>query len=381
MLISIWIAKLINWIINTFKLGTGQTWSGHIGLKVCPNFFELIQPKLPKHLIVVSGTNGKTTTSKLITHILEKQGLKVLHNYTGANLLNGVASSLMVQSTWTGALPYDAAVLEVDEMTLPNLLKHISPNVLVLLNLSRDQLDRHWEIDVVLDKWINSVSSLPVETKLILDKDQKDFAKITASFKGSVLYFDDTRQASFNDTNLYGQFNAKNTNAALLASALVGVARSVALAHLKDFEPAYGRGEVIKYKNKTFQIFLAKNPASVNENLKMVLEENLMFDAVIFMLNDNVPDGHDVSWIYDIDPILLKKTCQNKAIFVSGTRVGDMAVRLQYAGVMLAEGHVISDLGQCLDVIKNNNNINNLVLFPNYSAMLESRKILVGKRI
>ena len=378
-LISIWLAKLINRFITLFNLGAGHTWPGHIGLMLCPNFFDLAKKKLPKKIIIISGTNGKTTTSKLVTHILEKSDLKVLHNYTGANLLNGIASSILLHSSLDGSLNYDIAVFESDEFTLPKLLKHISPTVLVLLNLSRDQLDRHWEIDVVLDKWVDAVVNLDSVTKLVLDKEQKEFAKITAVFNGKTLYFDDNPSV-LRFSNLHGSFNAKNSNAAVLGVSLIGISKEIAIQSLNDFEVAYGRGEVIKYKEKEFQLFLAKNPKSVNENLRMLLGSEIVYDALLFILYDKVPDGHDVSWIYDVDPEMLKKVCGDKKVFVSGTRAGDMAIRLNYAGVKVFGENVKYDLNGLVGKIATAD-LHKLVVLPNYSAMLEVRKVLTGKKI
>ena len=113
----------------------------------------------------------------------------------------------------------------------------------------------------------------------------------------------------------------------------------------------------------------------------MLIENKQLFDSLVFVLNDNVPDGHDVSWIYDIDPELLAEASSDKTVFVTGKRAYDMASRLHYAGVVFDEEHVHSDLSTCLNDVTSNESVKSVFVLPNYSAMLETRKILVGRKI
>ena len=379
-LISILISKTTFFLINLLKIGSGYTWPGHIALKLFPTVLKSIKEQLPDHVIFVSGTNGKTTTSKLINHILTKQGKRVLHNDTGANLLNGFVSTILLNSSWFGKLNYDALVIEVDEATLPALLKEIEPSVLALLNLSRDQLDRHWEIDIILDKWVEAIESSSDQLTLILDGTQSKFEPMQKELAGEKILFDDSR-ALLEHTNLVGSFNAKNVNCAVLVSQEVGISKEDAVRSLKDFDYAYGRGERIIYKGKSFRIFLAKNPESLNQNLSLLQELDDDYDSILYVLNDNVPDGHDVSWIFDIKPELLEKASSKKQIFVSGTRAYDMAVRLGYAKVKVFQKRITPDLKEVFGTIASDPDAHKIVVLPNYSAMLESRKILVGRKI
>jgi UDP-N-acetylmuramyl tripeptide synthase len=129
---------------------------------------------------------------------------------------------------------------------------------------------------------------------------------------------------------------------------------------------------------------LAKNPASFNFNLEAVVDGSILDDTFLFVLNDNIPDGRDVSWIYDIDAALLSKACAGKTIFVSGTRALDMALRLNYAGVTVPALNIAAELKKSLACIAAGSAdlpVKSLVVFPNYSAMLETRKLLVGRKI
>jgi len=311
---------------------------------------------------------------------LTSAGLKVTHNKSGANLINGIVSAILLDMDLFGRLASEVGVFEVDEFSLPRLLRFVNPEVLVLLNLSRDQLDRHWEIDVILDKWSGAVSQLDSETNLVLDKDQKIFEKIYKNFKGLV-YFFDAQKYLLSYTSLKGAFNARNVNAAFLVGKLFGLAEVSLIDALHSFDAAYGRGETLSFSGKTFRILLAKNPASFNHNLEAIVAGEVRETCLLFVLNDNIPDGRDVSWIYDIEFAQLKKACIHKDLFVSGVRCLDMAVCLKYAGISVPSENVHPSLRKILQLILKQVPSENVLVLPNYSAMLEVRKVLVGRKI
>ena len=134
--------KIFIFLSHFINLGSGSTWPGHIALENDKNFIKKILTKNRKlKVILIAGTNGKTTTGKLIQTILEKNGKRVFQNDSGANLVNGVASSIIKNSSVFGNLNYDFAIFEVDENTVPILLQSISADFIICLNLFRDQLD------------------------------------------------------------------------------------------------------------------------------------------------------------------------------------------------------------------------------------------------
>lgn len=378
--VAICVAKLVNLLIQKLHLGAGFTWPGYIALKLCPSFLASQNIFFPKGIVLVSGTNGKTTTTKLITHLLENSGLTVTHNRTGANLEHGVLTSLVLDMDIFGKLHTDVGVFEVDEFALPNLLEKIKPSTLVLLNLSRDQLDRYWELDIILDKWKVVLNTLDSTTQLLLDADQQHFAELVPSFSGNTSFFDGNN-ALLKKTQLYGEFNARNVNASVKVCEFLGLEQESVFSSLSTFEAAYGRGERVWYRDKPFQIFLAKNPASFNHNLDVINEGLLDVDTLFFILNDNIPDGRDVSWIYDIATEKLALACKDKKIVVAGTRGFDMAVRLHYAGIFVSKGDVWVGISNAVSDLVENMQSGNILVLPNYSAMLEVRKILVGRQI
>src|SRR3990167_6761454 len=175
LIIAIISGRIISWFGRIFNLGAGGTWPGEVALILNPNILQGLVAHIKKGIIVVAGTNGKTTTSLMIVKILEQHGYSVVHNSSGANLLNGVVSACIQKANWLGKLSADWGVFEVDENSLPQVLKQMqchsehseessesvrsdaaldaSPSVqhdrksliLVLLNLFRDQLDRYGE--------------------------------------------------------------------------------------------------------------------------------------------------------------------------------------------------------------------------------------------
>lgn len=379
-LITLHLVRVLNILINFFKLGSGSTWPGHLALKIYPKMLKVSLKRLPKGFIVVSGTNGKTTVCKMLTHVLQKYGLKVVSNKSGANLLSGILSAVLLDLNIFGKSKADIGVFEVDEFTLPSLLFEASPEILLLLNLSRDQLDRYGEIDIIFDRWLRVIKKVPSDFHIVADISQNEFKRLPDFYKGKVVYFNDST-AYLGKTKLTGKYNAKNINACLVASNLLGFNVDKTADFLNDFDPAYGRGEEVKFKGRVFKILLAKNPASFNNNLDNIIDGGCPSDSLLFILNDNIPDGRDVSWIYDINPEKINKACLDKKVFVSGLRCLDMAVRLRYAGVSFSQQNINGDIKNIVKMLTSNKEIKTVVVLPNYSSMLNLRKVIVGREI
>lgn len=376
-ILTLYIAKIVKLISKYLHIGTGYTWAGNIALKIYPNLLKDSHFSFTQPSIFITGTNGKTTTSKLITHLLSAKGYKVLTNATGANILNGVVSSLLLNFDLMGRFKFDYIVLEVDEFSLPKALDFLTPDVLVLLNLSRDQLDRYGETDLIMQRWEAALELLPPSTSLVLPKNKSQFSTLDASFKGSISYFDDSLDY-LTYTQLKGSFNAQNINAAFVALSSFAFSPTTLIPDLSTFTSAYGRGEVLG----KFHIYLAKNPASFNNNLTLLKDFSPEDTVLLFVLNDNIPDGRDVSWIYDIDTAsLYSSVSPYKHIYISGTRCLDMGVRMHYAGVLVPEENIVEDLQTVLRLIEKMTPDADVLALPNYSSMLELRKILTGRAI
>lgn len=467
------LGKLLSFLFQSLNLGNGSTWPGHIALKINKHFIREVLSNSNIKIILIAGTNGKTTTSKLIRTGLEKSGKTVIQNQSGANLLNGIASTLISNSNINSVilsgtknlLKQDFAIFEIDENTLPLILNEINPDYLLLLNLFRDQLDRYGEVNTIANNWKNAIEKLSQKTKLILNADDPQVAYLglqsnvisnevrdpqkisphSTRRNDNILYFGlqtsqfsnnklqhaadsgycpkcgeklifnaiafshlgdwhckkcglkrpEIKSEKFSIYPLPGLYNKYNVMAAKLVLKIIGLTDEQIEDAFENFEPAFGRQEIIKYKNKNIQIFLSKNPTSFNQSYQTIQE--LGGSHLLLVLNDRIPDGRDISWIWDTD---LSEINKFRNIVISGDRVYDMALRLKYefegqkpkvksqnytfARLSASNSKVktYEDLNEAIDEgLKSLDENETLFILPTYSAMLEVRKILTGKKI
>ncbi|MCX6806394.1 MAG: Mur ligase family protein, partial [Patescibacteria group bacterium] len=131
---------------------------------------KLVLKNFPKGIIVVTGTNGKTTTSRFIANILEEAGISYVHNRAGSNMERGLISTMAENTNLYGRVDADVALFEVDEAFMPKVCRAIEPDTIVVTNLFRDQLDRYGELDKIARSFRNLFEDLP-NTKLVLNAD------------------------------------------------------------------------------------------------------------------------------------------------------------------------------------------------------------------
>lgn len=415
-------AKTVSNTSTTLKLGAGETWPGELALTVRPKIASYFSKQLTSGVILVAGTNGKTTTTLMIKKILESKGDRVVTNATGANLLNGIVSAFIKSADWKGDLHADIGLFEVDENSLPIVLKHIIPKRIVILNLFRDQLDRYGEVDIIIEKWQKVLRNLPSQTEVILNSDDPSVAYLGKLITGNVTYFglndekkylkekEHATDSTFcpncgerlNYKGVYyshigiweckkcgtkrpdpdvhtfpqvlsGLYNLYNTLAAVACAKTLRIEDSVISSALVNFEPAFGRQETLEFHGKKVQLFLSKNPTGFNASLRTV--KSLGAKHLLLILNDRIPDGRDVSWIWDVDFEVSKAI----TVYVSGDRVYDLALRLAYADVPpIVEPDVQAGLGTAINAMPKGQT---LYVLATYSAMLDVRKILTGKKI
>ncbi|MBI2442768.1 MAG: DUF1727 domain-containing protein [Candidatus Levybacteria bacterium] len=412
-------------LIRTTGLGHGSTWPGHIALKLNPDFIEEVIKKKNIIPIVIAGTNGKTTTARMLTTVLEKSNMSVFQNESGSNLLNGVASSIILHSTILSAQQETHAIFEVDENALTKLLKKVTPKYLVLLNLFRDQLDRYGEVRTIAMKWKETLSRLHSETEIIANGDDPLIVWICEALKQSPSYFGlaagkKTKTEHAADSiycprcgkklvyasvqfshlgdwkcpscglkrpkvlseeislPLVGSYNQYNGLAAFLTAQILGIDKKTTLSGLSDMTPAFGRQETFQRDGRNITIFLSKNPTGMNESLRTIKE--LGGNYYLFLLNDRIPDGRDVSWIWDVDfEDLLQK---DSHVHVSGDRAWDMSLRIKYAHPVVNHIDTYEIIERAFDdIVMGVPAGETLFILPTYSAMLEIRKILTGRKI
>jgi len=421
------IGKSISKVSSLLSLGHGSTWPGHIALKLNSNYIKDSLKGSNTKVILISGTNGKTTTAKLIQTILEGNLKSVSANISGANLLNGIASSIILKKGLFSKFNYDYAIFEVDENSVPSAVLAIEPDYLIALNLFRDQLDRYGEIDSIAAKWKKAYTILK-KTTLILNADDPQIAFLGKESKLKTYYFGlndklreykihqhasdtilcpncqtklnfdafyishlgiwdcpnckfsrpklDISNLSYNP--LEGTYSLYDVLSAVMLSKVIGLSDDQIESSLKDFKPAFGRQEEIITNDKKIKLFLSKNPTSFNESLKTIVE--LKAKNLLIVLNDNIPDGKDISWIWDVDFEILTKVKIN--IYISGIRVNDLIIRMKYALIPIKQNCVFENLEVAINKSLNETNKNEvLYILPTYSAMLETRKILTGKEI
>lgn len=430
--VAIVVSKVLTYLL--LRLGySASTWPGHIALKIYPAFFSSTVSTKKCKIVYIVGTNGKSTTRSLVSHLLRKNGKRVIENKEGANLLNGLVSTLVRSLTLKGDLNYDYCVFEVDENTLPIALSQSRPEMIVFLNLFRDQLDRYGEVNTIAKRWEEALADNNCEAELIINADdpliehlgktskkssryclpkklyeKKNldhdvdsifcpecnsalvYNKISYShlgdFRCSSCSFKKSSKSCFCDFDdsypLLGVYNIYNTNAALLAvSQLLSEKPSSLKKYLKGFEAEFGRGESFVYNNTRFCILLSKNPAGFNQSLRVV-QESSVDNPVFLLLNDNYADGRDVSWIWDVefDDLVFSK----RKIVLSGTRVWDLAIRLHYS--LPTNGHRtrFESFENTKDALKHlldmNTGNRTVYVLATYTAMLDVRKQLTGKK-
>jgi UDP-N-acetylmuramyl tripeptide synthase len=171
------------------------TLPGLVALKVDPAVAGDIGGQLPKGVILVTGTNGKTTTSRMLADIVRLAGWRPVHNRSGSNLARGIATALVADSTWRGHPRGDGAVFEVDEASIVAVARLVRPKVLVITNLFRDQLDRYGELDTVARRMRDAAAALPADATLVLNADDPIVNLVGESFSGKIVRFgiDDDR--------------------------------------------------------------------------------------------------------------------------------------------------------------------------------------------
>lgn len=394
--------------------GGGSAFPGLVVERLDPGFMGRALSALPHGVVVVSGTNGKTTTTKMVVELLEGQGLTVFTNRTGSNFTRGVAAALLGEVDWRGRLEVDVAVLELDEAHAVHFVKLVPPRYSLLLNVLRDQLDRFGEIDATT-RLLERIALATTGT-VVLNREDPRVAGIASSITAAdVVYFglDSSLRSTFpnddelrgvegiapasvlpadvvlrsvdgnsaefeadgsttrTDLRLRGVYNIFNAAAALAAArAVLGGAADAGrlFSSLAAVEPAFGRGESLVVDGQALELVLVKNPSGFRLGLTS-------FDpagcATMIAINDNYADGRDMSWLWDVD---FDSLGLGGVDVVSGVRAYDMALRLKYDDVRV--GAVEPDSTDALKQFIRGSEGRPKRIFCTYTAMLAVRREL-----
>ncbi len=178
-------------LARRLRLGGGTTLPGMVARRVDPTIMRYLSAQLRYGSVVITGTNGKTTTSGLVAAVLRAGGLRVWRNREGANLVRGVTAALIIRARPSGVLRRGgnaAAVFEVDEAAFPQVVAELQPRAVIVTNLFRDQLDRYGEVDTVLERWREAIRRLPPSASLVLNADDPAVAALADAADGRVVW-------------------------------------------------------------------------------------------------------------------------------------------------------------------------------------------------
>ncbi len=445
--------------LSRLRGGGATSAPGKVLRRMAPDAIAALGARLNRGSVLVSATNGKTTTASMAASILRTAGVRLVHNRAGANMAGGIATTLLDAARPRGGIDGELGLFEVDELWLAEIVRELEPRAILLGNLFRDQLDRYGELETIADSWQQIVAAgharliLNADDPLIADlgrerpdalyfgidddrlalagmshaSDAKHCRRCGAPYVFDAIYLghlghyhcpscgqrrplpevwaSDVRLAgvraarftlhaggseaevSLAVPGLYNVYNA--VAAAALASALE-VPLEAIVAGLQNTRAAFGRAETVRLAgpkvagarapDREMRIMLVKNPAGANEVLRTLALERGEHD-LLGVLNDQIADGRDVSWIWDADFELLAGRIRR--VTCSGNRAADLATRLKYAGIDTARIHIQTELSAALDLAAANRPDGTepppLYALPTYTAMLALRDLLVAR--
>jgi UDP-N-acetylmuramyl tripeptide synthase len=447
-------AKVTAAVSRRLGFGGGTALPGLVADAVSPGLATRLADRLGHGSLLITGTNGKTTTARLVRNIAQAAGYWPVHNHSGSNLMRGITACLVEATNARGQLPQPErrlGIFEVDEATLPEAAEALSPRIVAFTNLFRDQLDRYGEVDSVAAVWRQALAALPSSVTVVLNADDPGVASLADASRGPVLFYAvsdascavyqiehaadarwcpacgqeysysavfyghvghwvcpgcgrarpaadvqatrveqapghplrlalSTPSAEFDlSLPLTGLYNAYNALAAVAVGLALRVPADAIRKGVASFTAAFGRQERMTVRGREVQTILAKNPAGLNQVLRAISAEEGPKN-LLFLLNDDIADGRDISWIWDVDFEMLAG--QATLVLASGRRAADMALRLKYADIdahPVIEEDTESALEMALALTPEGER---LYVIPTYTAMLRVRKLLArwGRR-
>ena len=429
--IVIFICKFICKIMNLLGKN-GGTLPGNIALKLNKNILKYF--KINGKVIAVTGTNGKTSTTNLISNILSTSG-SVVSNREGNNINTGITSLLVKNSDLSGNINCDYLVLECDEHYIPVVFRDLKLDSFVVLNFFRDQLDRTGEVETLIqkiDKFLEGYTG-----NLILNSDDPNVSRLGFNKNCNVYYYGvdkfsgatvnmkdrgegkycpfcsarleydyyqyshvgkfkcpdcdfgknkidsivkdvDLKNGSFKyknrvfETRYNTIYNMYNVSAAFMLSSLYNISLDDLYDTVKNFELNNGRLETVTINDCLSVLNLAKNPTGANVTLGFMNQDD-EHKELLFVLNDNVADGKDVSWIWDINFSILNNVDR---VITSGTRAYDMAVRIKNSGYDFNNIEVYPNINEAVSHLYKNK-CKKYVIF-NYTATTDTRNAVLN---
>lgn len=455
-IVSIIIAKFTILILRLLNRG-GTTLPGKIAVKLYPGVLAQIAKDF--EIIMITGTNGKTTTTRIVEEILKSNNVDYITNKSGANLLSGITTTFIQAVTLTGKPKHSTALIESDEAAFNQVTKHLKPKAVIVTNFFRDQLDRYGELYSTLNAVASGIERLDDTTNLILNADDSMCASLGVNTTKQVFYYGINESAytgSDGDTNtdamfcrycknkyeyknhIYGHlggfyctncgysrptshiectsiieagssystigwtcktdslnagqdeittkinlpgiYNVYNALAATTCGLVLNFGLDSIINSLQSFECGFGRMETINVQDKAIKLILVKNPTGFNQVLNFLSLDKQPLN-VAFIINDNLADGTDISWLWDVDFEQLNNFSDNIInLFASGIRGEDMAVRLKYSGIDTSKIRLVKDYHMLVEEgLKAAPSGGCFYILPTYTAMLDIRGLLKKK--
>ncbi|MFJ4045302.1 MurT ligase domain-containing protein [Microbacterium sp. NPDC089987] len=397
--------------------GGGSAFPGYLTNRLAPTLLPTLADQFRYGVVFVLGSNGKTTTTHMISEVLRAHGLKVFTNPTGANLPQGVTSALLADATLTGRIRADVAVLEIDEGFAADLADRLSPSVILSLNVQVDQLYRFYETERVADMMLEA--SKRASAHVVINRDDPYLSKIDVdAMRAPVTFFGvasdivasaahglanavDTRSgtAGIIDREAFSEVRevagrdvvvnvggadaritlpARGLHYAADAAAALAVASGVlgaefdterAATGFASMAPAYGRGEVIPLRRdpsgEQVEFVMFKNAPSIQMNLDAL---DGTPERALIAIDEGTPD---VSWLYDVD-----FTALPRVDVVTGDKAHQLALALAHAGVEI--GAVEPDMEKAVAIMRSfpETTAGKQTWFVNYELMMIGRRIL-----
>ncbi|OII13340.1 MurT ligase domain-containing protein [Curtobacterium sp. MCBA15_008] len=390
--------------------GGGSAYPGYIVLKLVPDFLQHVTKQFPNGVVFVLGSNGKSTTTHMISDIVRAHGLRVFTNPSGANLPQGIASALLSEVSLTGRLKADIGILEVDEAFAVELAGILSPSTVTMLNVQVDQLYRFFETERVAtmmldtaalstsnvitnhdDQFLDAYVGAPGQRVLrfgasdevvaaapngLQNADSFDAGERTQTAADAevVAHTGDGATIRFDGADISVRLPARGLHYAVDAAAATATASAAlgtqfrAEAVTKAFgtmKPAYGRGERLPIAGESAEFTMFKNAASLQLNLDALPDHP---EQVLMAIDEGTPD---ISWIYDIDFSKL-----DHVDVVSGDKAWQIAIALEHAGVRI--GKVDPDVEAAIKHMEQlgatTSGTKNFIV--NYEIMMIARKAL-----
>ncbi|MDD7268143.1 MAG: MurT ligase domain-containing protein [Lachnospiraceae bacterium] len=413
----------------------GMTISGHLATKLYPNILRELSSQVREKIIVVCGTNGKTTTTNLIASLLRQKGKKVICNHTGSNMKNGITAAFVNAASTAGRIDADYAVIEIDEASARKVFPQMKPDLMIMTNLFRDQLDRYGEIDTTMNILGQAIAMVP-QMRLLINGDDCLLTALSSRYPNPLSTFGvnekvlevknehEIREGTFCPScgerlnyELYhysqiGHYHCDHcgfqrppidygVHAVNLKQGLHFTINEQPIScqykgfyNIYNIMAAYAALDICGFNLQDMNELLfrfrpenGRNEEFIIRNTRLILNlaknpagfnQNILDvleenreKDVIIAINDREQDGRDISWLWDVDFEYLKDD-SIRQIYLTGSRKEDMQLRLKYVDIPAV---LAEDMEAQLKTLIEQDTAFVYVLV-NYTALYETQAIL-----